>query len=366
LPIAEEILLILLNNVHNEMNSIGDLVTSVLNSSKGKVFIASINYSLRNARLYAKDRNDRWIQSIKSDFTLRLNKIIEPSLEFSVVLGWYLPYLNYLDSQWVGTNINKIFDRDSDKHWQAAFIGYIVMTSTVYEELYKLLRDNGIYERGMAISFADKHVGDKLVQNVVIGYIAGWDDLDDPSGLLNRLFKTNNHEYLSSLVTFMWTFRDSNKKDISDKVKRLWKRVIEQITRMENGEYRLVDEAYSKIASDLGRWLSLVDTIDDDTYKWLLVSVGAIEENWNSGFFIEYLLRHVTKTPDKVGNLFYEMLRGGTYPTYKEEDIVALVTAFYDANLKESADRICNLYLAQGYKFLIKSFDSHRIQRDAS
>jgi hypothetical protein len=60
------------------------------------------------------------------------------------------------------------------------------------------------------------------------------------------------------------------------------------------------------------------------------------------------------------------MLRGGTYPTYKEEDIVALVTAFYDANLKESADRICNLYLAQGYKFLIKSFDSHRIQRDAS
>ena len=81
------------------------------------------------------------------------------------------------------------------------------MTSTVYEEIYKLLRDNGHYEKGLSYSFSDKNVADKLVQNITIGYLAGWDNLADTSGLLRKLFETDNIEYVSKLVTFMWTFR---------------------------------------------------------------------------------------------------------------------------------------------------------------
>jgi hypothetical protein len=333
-----------------------DLVTSVLNSSKGKVFMAAISYSLRYARLYCRDREDRWKETIKSEFTERLDKTREPDLEFSTVIGWHLPNLHYLDKQWIVSNFNRIFDLESEKHWEAAFIGYIVMTSTVYEEIYKLLRDNGHYEKGLSCSFGDKHAAYKLVQNITIGYLAGWDDLADSNGLLRKLFETDNTAYISELVTFMWTFRDRDDECFRSKIKPLWKVIIEKVApNLEKDEYRI-------IASNLGKWPSLVDTIDDDIYKWLQISVKAIEENWNSGFFVEYLLRHVNKTPTMVGNLYLKMLNAGIYSDYKKEDIVAIVRALYDLKEKETtemAHRICNLYYSKGFEFLKETFDKH-------
>lgn len=351
LPIAEQIILLLLKNVKSDMSMMNDLVTSVLNSSKGKVFMAAINYSLHYARLYCQDKEDRWVESIKSEFTERLNKTKEPGLEFSIVIGQYLPYLNYLDKQWVVSNFNRIFDLESEKHWEAAFIGYIVMTSTVYEEIYRLLRNNGHYEKGLSCSFGDKHAADKLVQNIAIGYLAGWDDLADENGLISKLFETDNTEYLSELVTFMWTFRNREDEELKRKIKPLWKAIIVKLSpNLEKDEYRI-------IASNLGKWLSLVDTIDDDVYEWLQISVEAIEENWNSDFFIEYLRRHVIKTPTMVGNLYLKMLNAGTYPDYKKEDIIAIVQALYDLNEKESAIRICNIYFSKGFEFLRETFE---------
>ena len=45
------------------------------------------------------------------------------------------------------------------------------------------------------------------------------------------------------------------------------------------------------IASNLGKWLSLVDTIDDDIYKWLKTSVEVIEESVDSHFFYKISLQ---------------------------------------------------------------------------
>jgi hypothetical protein len=354
LPIAEQIILLLFKNVKSDMSMINDdLATSVLNSTKGKVFTAAVEYALRYARLYCRDKEDRWIESIKSEFTERLDKTREPGLEFSAVIGWHIPYLDYLDNRWVVSNFNRIFDLESDKHWEAAFIGYIVMTSTVYEEIFKLLRDNGHYERGLSYSFRDKHAAKKLVQHITIGYLAGWDDLADANGLLRRLLETDNTEYISELVTFMWTFRDKDDEELRRKIKPLWKAIMEKVApNFEKDAYRI-------IASNLARWLSLVDTIDDDVYGWLQISVEAVEENWNSGFFIEYLLRHVIKTPAMVGNLYLKMLNTGTYPDYKKEDIVAIVQALYDLDEKETAGRICNMYLSKGFEFLRETFEKH-------
>jgi len=353
LPIAEEMILILLNNVKSEMGMMNDLVTSVLNSSKGKVFMAAINYSLRYARLYCRDKDDRWVESIKNAFTERLDKTREPGLEFSIVVGWHLPYIKFLDKQWIVSNFNRIFDLESDEHWEAAFTGYIEMTSTVYEEIYKLLRENGHYEKGLSCTFIDKRATDKLVQNITIGYLAGWDDLEDADGLLHKLFEANNTEYLSELVTFMWSFRDKDDVALKLKIKPLWKVIIEKVAP------NLQESSYRIIASKLGKWLSLVDTIDDDVYGWLQISAEAFEENWRSGFFIEYLRNHVTKTPAMVGNLFLKMLNAETYPDYKKEDIVAIVQALYDSEERDTANRICNIYFSKGFEFLREIFERH-------
>ncbi|MBE9540820.1 MAG: hypothetical protein IMF01_00755 [Proteobacteria bacterium] len=213
------------------------------------------------------------------------------------------------------------------------------------------MRNNGHYEKGLSCSFGDKHAADKLVQNIAIGYLAGWDDLADADGLLRKLFETDNTEYISELVTFMGTFRDRDDEKLRRKIKPLWKAIIEKVApNLEKDEYRI-------IASNLGKWLSLVDTIDDDVYELLQIFVEAIEENWNSGFFIEYLRRHVIKTPTMVGNLYLKMLNAGTYPDYKKEDIIAIVQALYDLNEKESAIRICNIYFSKGFEFLRETFE---------
>ncbi len=351
LPIAEQIILLLFKNVKGDMNMMNDLITSVLNSSKGKVFMASINYSLRYARLYLQDKEDKWIESIKSEFTERLDKTKEPGLEFSIVIGLHLLYLNYLDKQWVIHNFNRILDLKSDKHWEAAFIGYIVRTSKIHEEMYKLLRDNGHYEKGLSYSFSDKRASKKLVQNIAIGYLAGWDDLEEADSLLCKLLKTDNTEHISELVTFIWSFKDRDNKELQHKIKPLWKAMIEKIVPNKD-EYRI-------IASNLGKWLFLVDTIDDDIYEWLKISVEAIEDNLDSRFFIEYLRRHAMKTPSMVGGLYLKMLNAGTYPDYDKEDIIAIVQILYDSNEKETANRICNLYNLKGIRFLRETFEKY-------
>lgn len=352
LPVAERILILLLKNVRSDMRMISDLVTSVLNSSKGKCFMAMINFSLRYARLHKGGKEERWISSIKSDFTKRLDKSIEPDIEFSTVIGWYLPQLNYLDEKWVKDNVNRIFDVDSGKHWEAAFTSHIVMTSTVYEEIYKLIRDNGHYEKALFYSFKDKNASEKLVQTIVVGYLAGWDNLEE-DGLINKLLASNNAGHLSNLVSFMWHFRDKEEKELRKKITPLWEKLIKKI------EPNVDKEEYRKIASDLGRWLCFVDSIDDDIYEWLRISVKFIGENWNSSFFIEYLLVHVTKTPEKVGDLYLDMLNAGTYPEYKKEDIIAIVQALYDLKIRDTANRICNLYYSKGYEFLKETFEKN-------
>ena len=89
------------------------------------------------------------------------------------------------------------------------------------------------------------------------------------------------------------------------------------------------------------------------------ISVKAIEENLASGFFIEYLRRHVMKTPNKVGSLYLQMLKAGTYPDYKKEDIVTIVQSLYDLKEKETANRICNIYHSKGFEFLRETFEKH-------
>ena len=81
LPMVEQIILLLLKNAKGEMHMMSDLLTSVLNSTKGKVFTAAISYSLRYARLNCGDKEERWAESIRSEFTERLDKIKEPGLE---------------------------------------------------------------------------------------------------------------------------------------------------------------------------------------------------------------------------------------------------------------------------------------------
>ncbi|MCK4241164.1 MAG: hypothetical protein KAX30_06040, partial [Candidatus Atribacteria bacterium] len=355
LQLAEKILLILVEKTKSDLSEMKNLVTSVLNSPKGIIFSAMINYSLRYARLNRKEQKDRWVESIKADFEKRLNREFESSLEFSVILGEYLPNLCYLDKRWIKNNINQIFPKNKEIYWKAAFTGYLSYSSRIYKEIYLLLRENKHYDKAVKTDFQDEHITVRLVQHICISYIEGWEMLDDRNSLICKLIENKNATQLSEIVNFFWMLRDKLTDKIKAKVKPLWGELFEIVSQnIEKPEHQ-------KVISELSKWLSLIDEIDDETLEWLKLSVKHIGGfAIDTSFFVEYLLKHAPTEPEKVGEIYLEMLRSDIYPDYKKEDRVSIVQILYEKGHKRLADRICNMYGAKGYDFLRELYEKHK------
>jgi len=332
LPQAEKILLILAEKTKSDLAETGDLITAALNSPKGCIFLAMINYSLRIARLSGKDQVTRWATSIKSDFDKRLNRQVEPALEFSTILGEYLAHLYYLDEKWVTDNINRIFPKDNDVHWKVAFTGYLIYSRRVHKELYLLLRENGHYAKAIEIDFADRQATEGLAGHICIGYIEEWESLSDKTSLICRLIEQGNIDQLSEVIHLFWRFREKLDDKIKPKIKPLWGTLIGRLSQNK------ANPVYQRALSNLSTWLSLIDKIDDQISEYLKVSAPYIQKT-DEYFLIEYLLRHVSDEPAKVSEIYIEMLNAGVYPDIKQENIKEIVGILYDQGQRESAEK---------------------------
>ncbi|OGU55969.1 MAG: hypothetical protein A2X64_08845 [Ignavibacteria bacterium GWF2_33_9] len=351
LPDAEYILLLLIDNAESNYNEMQDVINSVLNSNKGKIYTAMINYSLRYARLFKKDDENKWINSIKELFNKNLDKNIEPSIDFSVVVGEYLPNLYYLDKEWVTSNINILFPEDDNKYWEPAFTGYLYYTSSVYSHLYKLLSENGHYLKALQIDFKDEHANERVAQHICVAYLEGWEDIDDTNSLIYELINSSNIKHLSALINFFWMQRDSITEKIKNKVKPLWKQLFFRFkNENENKEY-------FKVIAESSKFIYLADEIDEDIFTWLKFAARHINNNFHYPFFIEQLLKHVDNTPKAVGDLFIEMLNNGFFPEYKIEYIIEIISKININNFGELAVKICNLYLLNGVEFVRPIYD---------
>lgn len=345
LPQTERILLNIASRDYTEKAKLNDLISKVINSTKYNIFSAILNYSLRYARLYGKDKKVKWPKCIKSDFEKRLDKTIEPSLYYSATLGMYLVNLNYLDKEWVTTNINKIFPKRRISHWKATFTGYLHYTAGLYEDVYFLLRKNGHYSKALKANF-DDYETEHIVQHICIGHLRDWEELDDPKSLISKLLDKETNEELYEIVHYLWSQRDTKAEVLKEKIKPLWKKLFEILSKYEG------NQEYAKTIADLYLWLTLIDEIDDDVLKWMEFSVKHVKASHQVLFLVEYLLKHVVKTPENVGKMYLTMLNKNIYPDYKKDDIQKLVQILYDQGKTEIASQISRSYLAKGYEFL--------------
>jgi len=354
LPKAEEILLKLADRTESQVTVMDDLVTAVLNSTRGKIFSAMINYCLRVAPISKKRKGDRWVDNIRTDFTKRLDRRVEPSLEFSVIVGEYLPNLYYLDEKWVIDNLNEIFPKYNDFYWQAAFTGYLFYSAQVYQILYFLLRENNHYTKAIETNFADPHITERLAQHICVGYLEDWEKLEDDGSLIRILIGKRNTRHLLEIVNFFWMQRDNPTLKLGEKIKPLWKLLFDMCIQSEQ------NPEIQKIISNLSKWLSLIDEIDEQILVWLMSSAKYIQADFNTTIFIDYLLKHARKTPANVGRIYLNMLDSGIYPDFKMEDIQELVQILYGHGQTEIANRICILYMKKGYNFLDVIYEKNR------
>ena len=353
LPLAEKILLVLVQKVKSDRTAISDASITVLNSTPEKVFSAMIDYALRFARTNMTENGIRWPQAIKADFTKRLDRNLESSFEFSFTLGAYLPNLLYLNREWVTGNINRIFPQADEYHWQAAFSGYLY-NSQIYETLYFLLKEHGHYQKALKTNFADGQIHRLLVQHICTGWIEESETLNNKTSLMYQLINSEDPNHLSHLVHFFWRQRNNLSPKVKAKVLPAWRALYESLSQKDDAE------KYAEVLSRLSGWVALVDEIDTEVLKWLKMSTQHIRGLTDSAFFVEELLPHARKTPREVGEIYLGMLTHNVYPYHDQEHIQEIVRVLYSTGHKEVADRICNLYGEAGFDFLRSLYDENQ------
>ena len=371
LPFAEEILFILVEKAEPSIFAPKDSSLDALNSDRGKVFSAMINYALRFARINEdKLESCRWTQSIKADFTKRLDRSVEPSLEFFYTLGFYLPNLLYLDEQWVVGNIDRIFPQQNEDHWQAAFSGCLLSSRYPHANLYTRLKANGHYRKALNANFADKETQGRLVRHLCVGWIQDWETFDDDTSLIYQLINSHNPNFLSAVVHFFLregeTLSQSNDPEkikayekVKAKVRPAWRAIFKVLSRNSD------EVAYQRILSPLSAWVGLVDEIDTEILESVKASLKYIDKAPGYGMtlsrVIEALTRHVPITPRKVGKIYLEIPKSEMWylQGMKKGDIEKTVRILYKKGHKDIADEICNRFGKAGTDFLKSVYEEY-------
>ena len=353
LPAAEKILIVFVEHTEPSVSTLKDLRFDVLNSLRGRVFSAMVDYALRYARINNAEQGIRWPRAIREDFTNRLDKSVESSFEFSFILGGSLPYLLYLDEEWVVDNIDRIFPQGDEFHWQAAFSGYL-FCPRISEYRYSLFKKRGNYQKALNTDFEDPKVLGKLVEHICTGWIEDQETLDDKTSLIYQLINSDNPKLLSEMVHFFWKEQYDTSDKVKSKVKPAWRALIEVLSPKSS------EAEYQEILSSLSGWLELIDRIDMEALQWLTLSAKYVKRGFDSASFAEALRKHVSQTPREVGMLYLEMLNNEVYLDYDPTDIQETIRILYNQGCKEEADEICNLYAAAGFDFLRSLYEEYQ------
>ena len=331
-----------------------------------------INYALRFARTNEVNiKGCRWPQTVRADFTKRLDRSVETSLEFSYTLGFYLPNLLYLDEQWVVGNIDRVFPQQNEDHWQAAFSGCLLNSRYPHANLYTWLKANGHYQKALNTDFADKEAQGRLVRHLCIGWIKDWETFDDDTSLIYQLINSCNPNLLSAVVHFFLREGETlSQSSDSEKIKA-YEKVKAKVRPAWHALFKILSQnsdevAYQRILSPLSAWVGLVDEIDTEILESLKVSVKYIDKVPGYGMtlsrVIEALLRHVLITPQKVGKIYLAIPKSEMWylQGVKKGDIEKTVRILYEKGHKSIADEICNRFGKAGADFLKSVYEEHR------
>lgn len=351
LHIVEEILLTLIKRAPSDLEGTRDLVFEVANSSRGRVMLAAISYSIFVARL-KKDQpgGQQWPAALRHEFNRRLKRTNDNTLEFSFALGEYLRYLYSLDKPWVEQNINRIFPKGDERHWKAAFSGYLTQPS-VYNEFYDLLRSHNHYEKALRTAL-DSKLNERLTHHICFGYLRDVEKLEDSNSLIRNLIDSWDLKILNDIVMFFWIRRkDAQPSDIQ-KTLALW----DVVASHYDSKPDLTGEE-KELLSHTARLSMYLESVDPQGMRLLLLSAKHVDKGHNTPIFVENLDRLAGVSPRQVAKVYVEMLQNEICPDYEVKHIVSCVEKIYAAGQKDLGNTICNLYLQRGHEFLRELFD---------
>ena len=349
LPITKEILVIALEKQRSsDFSESKDAVSVAINSPRGKLIKALFNFALRTCRIadaMGDCHKNTWEKELRPLFDHQVDLLEAGNLEFATLYANYIPNLLYLDWDWTIERLPLIFAKDNQLRWVCAMQGY-GFVNRVYTGVYKFLRDNGHILNALDSENIESRGKDKLIQNVVIEYLRGTEDLTDAQSLLLKILERWQDDELREVIWFLWTLRDGKKNEHLPKVLDLWKETARRSDR--------ANKADQKILARLCSLSVYIEILDDDARDLIMLGAPFVEREHDSYILIEQLRRLVDTYPNQVADIYLCMLEEFA-PTYQQENVEQTLSLLYGSGgeLRQKANKIFDEYVKHGVNFII-------------
>lgn len=343
LPLVKKILLVILENDKHPVFEHSDLSMTVLNNTKGKIYLALFQYSLRVARLEGKDSN-RWDNDIQKLVTENIELKDDNPLLFYVI-GQFLPNIHFLDENWMIQNFDKLFPLDNKTNWSASLSGYLFYHRNPNRTYFKLFIEGSHLQEALSDDLIVGESKNSLIQQVCTAYLYDFESIEIHNEIIQTLINSKNESDLSSLIYFFWSPRFPFEKKVINKIKPLWIEFYNKAIKMRD---KKLD---SYILSGCCKWLKSIEEIDDEIYEVLLNSVPFINQR-DRYSVIESLSKHINNSPEKVGNILIELYNKEVTYDISRGKLQEMVENLYDKGFKEIADKICLIHGEHGFHFL--------------
>lgn len=224
-----------------------DYVDFAINCNRGKAMHALMQYALRYARIHSDKEaergkgpfspGERFEPDVKDFLNKRLKKE-ETSPSVHSTFGQFLPYIYYLDQNWVEKKLdeNLLFPDVKDRFlfWEADWEGFIGFNN-FYAPLFKLLKADYIKAIDLLEETKEKnerkesHYNYRLAEHLMIAYWRKLEDLEKKDSLVIRFFKKAPVEVRNHAIGFMGKRLERNKLSKEDwqNLKKLWNNRID-------------------------------------------------------------------------------------------------------------------------------------------
>ncbi len=325
-------------------------LTYVFNTTLGKTIDSFVAFSLRVARATGHVPK-KWGQE-------KYERFFNIGIDAYIWFGCFLPQIIFLDKDYAESKVGQFVDRNyNDFEWRMFIEGYL-SGQRFYKDVYFLMRPH--YIKALDHKVLNERMDENLVHHVAIGYLHGYEALqkDNPNGEISLFWKMlseakvleKTDRWLEA-IGFFWSItprtikKEKNEennvtKEEKNKIIEFWKWAYDNRDYVKNQ----LGENYDSFLSKLAELTLLLEQIDSDSEKWLLLSAPHVNKHHHSTFFLEYLTKFEDEESIKrLGRIFLKLLEKNT-PMYHSENILLLIERLYKVGEKDVADEICTIY----------------------
>ena len=340
---AEEIVAILLKHQEGEhIEEVNDAVTAAINSPRGQALDALINIALRRCRLSDQENKKNHAQvwaHFQPYFDSELDRTAIPEYEFVTLAACCLPNFLYMSSDWTLQNMHKIFSRGNLNLWRCAIEGYGYV-GKLYPEFYTFFKNEQHFVQVLDDVQFQERTRERILQHLIVGYVSGFETLQDDNSLVGLLLDRSKYEELSQLIWFFWTMRQ-NDSTLREKVYELWPRLLKLAdTSTREGQ---------QLASQLCLWTMYVEEIDEKSRPLLAAVAPFADVQHNGSLMMEALASLSASQPFEVHSIWMKILERSA-PSFPKESILQILSNLLGkgANGRRKARDAVSRYISYG------------------